>query len=67
MILPQLADLYYHRDFDGVVSAALLLALSPQKPDLHPVNYDISSQWSSMKFRRPTGVVDFLFHPDALL
>lgn len=67
MIVPQLADLYYHRDFDGVVSAALLLALSRKKLVLHPVNYDISSQWSSMKLGAATGVVDFLFHPDALL
>lgn len=67
METPQLEHVYYHRDFDGVVSAAMVASLSNPNATLHPVNYDLKSRWLSIKLEQPAGIVDFLFHPDATL
>src|SRR5262249_53891823 len=63
--IPDLKSLYYHRDFDGVVSAAMLLSLLETTPSLHPVDYHLKSYWASMRLDSPAAIVDFLFHPDA--
>ncbi len=59
--------IYFHRDFDGVVSAALVLKVcTEQKPstvDLEPVDYGLP--WVGQRLTQPCAVVDFLYHPDA--
>ncbi|MCI0490797.1 MAG: hypothetical protein L0229_29745 [Blastocatellia bacterium] len=65
--IPDLGSLYYHRDFDGAVSAAMLASLLSTTPQLYPVDYQLKARWASMDLEKPAAVVDFLFHPDATL
>ena len=62
-------DIYYHNDFDGRASAAVMLAFLRSRGDMIknyiPVNFDIEKQWPRMKFPRPGIVVDFVYHPQA--
>ena len=62
-------SIYYHRDFDGMVSAAILACLLE---DLgrgpvrwQSVNYDQRSDWKSFAEGERFAVVDFHFHPRA--
>jgi len=65
--IPDLQSVYYHRDFDGVVSAAMLVSLLSTAPQLYPVDYHLKANWASMDLGKPAAIVDFLFHPDAAL
>lgn len=63
---------FFHRDFDGICSAAVFLAyaklqfLLPQSNvELVPVDYNINEKWASEPLPKPSAVVDFLYHPDA--
>jgi len=58
-------EVYFHRDFDGVVAAAVLLRQAAGEPRLIPVDYDLKDQWSSMPVHSRSAVVDFLFHPQS--
>lgn len=63
--------LYFHNDFDGVASGAVMLNF------LHSRGYDIVSfspinfspklkpKWPSHRFKKPFILVDFLYHPRA--
>ncbi|MGH9762424.1 MAG: hypothetical protein ACREDR_21070 [Blastocatellia bacterium] len=62
---PDVRSVYYHRDFDGVVSAAMVLSIADSQPELHPVDYHLRSGWPLARLTRPAAVADFLFHPDA--
>ena len=60
--------LYFHRDFDGVASAALVLRwlrneAAATKAKLRTVDY--GEPWSDIRLHKPCAVVDFLYHPDA--
>ena len=58
----------YHRDFDGMVSGALLahiLRTRGEKPVLISVNYDERKNWDTFEQDRRFAVVDFHFHPRA--
>lgn len=72
-------DVYFHNDFDGRASTALMLAFLRSRGDTieHyvPMNYEILSEWLDEDFfkkhklfrgtRNPAIVVDFLYHPNA--
>lgn len=72
-------DIYFHNDFDGRASAAVMLAFLRSRGDdiehFIPVNYEIIPAWLKREFfknhrlfkgaRRPAIVVDFPYHPDA--
>lgn len=72
-------DIYFHNDFDGRASAAVLLAFLRERGDriAHyvSVNFDSMPQWLDEKFfkkhklftgkRNPAIVVDFPYHPKA--
>jgi len=72
-------DVYFHNDFDGRASAAVMLAFLRSRGDdiehFVPVNYYLLSQWLDEDFfrkhklfkgkRNPPIVVDFLYHPKA--
>lgn len=72
-------DIYFHNDFDGRASAALMLAfLRSRGDDLEhyvPVDFDMEEQWLAENFfekhrlfrgkRNPAIVVDFLYNPGA--
>lgn len=62
-------DVYFHNDFDGRASAAVLRAFLMNRGDsvgsYVPVDFDIEHQWPTMVFPRPAIVVDFLYHPKA--
>lgn len=66
-------DLYFHSPcFDGCASAALALEYLEtqwgwQNVELMPVGYDIRSKWSTARLGPRAAVVDFLFHPQAVL
>lgn len=70
-------DIYFHNDFDGRASAAVMLAFLRSRGDdiehFTPVNYHLLAQWLDEGFfekhklfkgkRNPAIVVDFLYHP----
>lgn len=59
----------YHRDFDGMVSGAILKTVLAQVRGeaalLESVNYDERSNWENFGKDRRFAVVDFHFHPRA--
>ena len=62
-------DIYFHDDYDGRASAAVMLAFLRSKGDMVknfvPVDYSIERKWPTMRFERPAVIVDFLYHPKA--
>lgn len=72
-------DIYFHNDFDGRASAAVMLAFLRSRGDdiehFTPVNYYLTKQWLDERFfqkhklfkgkRNPAIVVDFIYHPAA--
>jgi len=72
-------DVYFHNDFDGRASAALMLHFLRERGDdiehFVPVNYDLIPQWLDEHFfekhklfkgkHNPAIIVDFLYHPKA--
>lgn len=65
--LPPLHQLYYHRDFDGVVAAAMVQATTETLLDLRPAQYAPNLNWTAQHLAPGTAIVDFLFHPEAAL
>jgi hypothetical protein len=73
-------DIYFHNDFDGRASAAVMLAFLRSRGDdiehYVPVNYGIIPQWIKKGFfaknklfrghHNPAIVVDFPYHPEAV-
>jgi hypothetical protein len=62
--------LYFHDDFDGVASAAVMLNFLKGRGDnivsFTPVNYSpLKKKWASFKFKQPFIILDFLYHPRA--
>ncbi len=74
-------DVYFHNDFDGRASAAVMLAFLRSRGDdiMHfvPVNFDLTKQWLDERFfvkhalfkgpRNPAIVLDFPYHPGAAI
>lgn len=64
-------DIYFHNDFDGVASAALMKEFLEKRGEgiknYFLVDYvKISNKsWARKKFRNPVVIVDFLYHPQA--
>ncbi len=62
-------DFYFHNDFDGRAAAAVMLAFLRTRGDevqeFHPLDFEITSRWPTMRFPRPAAVFDFLYHPRA--
>ena len=61
-------DLYFHNDFDGHASAAVFLAYLKSRRDtaqFSPVDHDLKAKWEAMKFKNPSAIFDFYFHPKA--
>lgn len=60
---------HYHRDFDGMVSAAVLCAILRERFDetcrWASVNYDQRKDWENFERGRRFAIVDFHFHPRA--
>jgi len=61
--------IHYHRDFDGMVSAAVLARvleeLRGEVPGWRSVNYDQRAGWEGFQQGRRFAIVDFHFHPRA--
>ena len=62
--------IHYHRDFDGMVSAAVLAvvlgdARGESAVAWSSVNYDQRSNWESFSLDERFAIVDFHFHPRA--
>src|SRR5437762_6089412 len=61
--------IHYHRDFDGMVSAAVLAVILAEqrgeKPAWKSVNYDQRTDWPAFEAGRRFAIVDFHFHPRA--
>jgi len=66
---PQALRIYYHRDFDGMVSAAVLATILTERKhervEWESVNYDQRSNWESFAASQRFAIVDFHFHPRA--
>lgn len=60
--------IHYHRDFDGMVSAAVLATILSERGGeitWKSVNYDQREDWLSFEAGRRFAIVDFHFHPRA--
>ncbi len=61
--------IHYHRDFDGIVSAAILSLLLRkgfgESPRWRSVNYDQRKDWNGFQSGLRFAIVDFHFHPRA--
>jgi hypothetical protein len=63
--------LYFHNDFDGVASGAVMLNFLNSRGDdiisFTPVDYSplLKKSWARFKFKEPFIIVDFLYHPKA--
>ncbi|MFT5290905.1 MAG: hypothetical protein ACI8QS_001385 [Planctomycetota bacterium] len=61
--------IHYHRDFDGMVAAAVLASILREKFDENveweSVNYDQRKDWDNFQRGRRFAIVDFHFHPKA--
>jgi hypothetical protein len=61
--------IHYHRDFDGMVSAAVLATVLREKrgetPAWTSVNYDQRTDWLEFSRDERFAIVDFHFHPRA--
>ena len=76
-----LYDIYFHNDFDGRASAAIVLRFLRDRGDdvehFTPVDFDLQEQWLKDDFflkhklfrgkRNPAIIVDFLFHSGAAM
>jgi len=67
MISLDLRRLYFHHDYDGVVAAAMIQANVTHKLELQSIQYQPSLNWVEKYIEAGTGIVDFLYHPDAAL
>jgi hypothetical protein len=62
-------NFYFHDDFDGVASSAILLYFFTERGDraasYHPVQFvpGLKEGWRERRFEQPTVLVDFLYHP----
>src|SRR5881628_2983511 len=65
----QTLTIHYHRDFDGMVSAAILSTILRERFGLpaawRSVNYDQRANWLEFEAGRRFAIVDFHFHPRA--
>ena len=61
--------IHYHRDFDGMVAAAVLAKILRDRFDENvtwrSVNYDQRTDWENFERGRRIAIVDFHFHPRA--
>ncbi|MBI4160374.1 MAG: hypothetical protein HY506_00510 [Candidatus Yanofskybacteria bacterium] len=63
--------LYYHDDFDGMASGAVMLnflyGLGDRIISFNPINFmpDLNKNWPKQKFKKPAILVDFRYHPAA--
>lgn len=61
--------IHYHRDFDGMVSAAVLASIlrerTGESPTWKSVNYDQRDDWENFEAGKRFAIVDFHFHPRA--
>ena len=60
--------IHYHRDFDGMVSAAILAhCLRPREGEIRwaGLNYDQRADWQNFRAGERFAIVDFHFHPRA--
>lgn len=63
--------IYFHDDFDGMASAAVMVNFLESRGDsvisFNGINYDpnLKPKWASFDFERPFILLDFLYHPDA--
>jgi hypothetical protein len=63
--------LYFHNDFDGVASGAVMLDFLKSRGDdiisFTPIDYSptLKKNWANFKFREPFVIVDFLYYPKA--
>ena len=66
---PAKLTIHYHRDFDGMVSAAVLAHVLREVHGEHAawrsVNYDQRTNWDQFERGRRFAIVDFHFHPRA--
>ncbi|MCP5023845.1 MAG: hypothetical protein GY930_19030 [bacterium] len=64
-----LLTIYYHRDFDGMVSGAILARVlrgqGEKQIRFRHINYDQSRNWDDFSVGERFAIVDFHFHPRA--
>lgn len=69
MASPESLCIHYHRDFDGMVSAAVLATILTsergERVTWKSVNYDQRDHWEDFEAGRRFAIVDFHFHPRA--
>lgn len=68
-ILEKKYNIYFHYDFDGFASAAVMFDFLKKNnskiQNFTPVNYNLKYKWTDFKFKKNPIIVDFYFHPQA--
>jgi hypothetical protein len=62
--------IYFHNDFDGTVSAALLTEILKKLGKFRnfvykPVDFNLKNNWLNLRLEQPAAILDFFYHPDA--
>lgn len=62
--------IYFHKDFDGIASAALLSNILEKlgrysRFQYFPVDFDIRDAWLDRSIEKTAAVLDFFYHPEA--
>lgn len=65
--LPPLQHICFHKDYDGLVAAAMVASACEGAPMFEPVQYHPELRWTERTLPPGTAIVDFLYHPDAAL
>ena len=69
---PPTFTIYFHRDFDGAGSAAILGDFLAQRRGypaarlrFRSLGFEVKERWTRLRLRGPCAVLDFLYHPQA--
>lgn len=67
MTLPDIRTIGFHRDYDGLVAAAMVASCLPERPAFQPLDFSDNRAWPRSALREHMAVLDFPFHPAAVL
>lgn len=65
--LPHLEQVWFHRDYDGLIAAAMVQACVPHTLTVRGLDFVDNRAWPKSVLPPGTAVLDFPFHPSAAL
>lgn len=67
MPLPDIRTIGFHRDYDGLVAAAMVASCLPEAPAFLPLDFSDNRAWPVSLLAEHTAILDFPYHPRAAL